>query len=194
MQVIIGLTISRRRHPGIGADEMLNKGRAESDHGTGPWKNSTLQRISQESILAGYLRTLSQDLFQSYKSIQGKIDLIIQTAAFIWISTRHPLWASFEWIISNVLKHAFPGDRQWITDYHYAREKHRNGESSSVTMEWGLPDDVDKTPQTMGLNLVNGLVKKQLKVKWRYRSTTGTEIRIKFPLLICGRRRSICGQ
>ena len=47
----------------------------------------------------------------------------------------------------------------------------------------GLPDDVDiHQPRTVGLDLVNGLVKNQLDGQIEVRRDNGTEFRIKFPL------------
>jgi len=63
----------------------------------------------------------------------------------------------------------------------YAKRKTQKWRSSSVIMEWDCRDDVDiHQPRTMGLNLVNGLVKKQLKGQMEVRRDNGTEIRIKF--------------
>jgi two-component sensor histidine kinase len=47
----------------------------------------------------------------------------------------------------------------------------------------GLPDDVDiHAPRSLGLDLVNGLVKNQLDGQIEVKRDKGTEFRIKFPL------------
>jgi two-component sensor histidine kinase len=127
---------------------------------------------------------LSQDLFQSYKINPGKIDLIIQTdGVSVDINKAIPCGLVLNELISNVLKHAFPGDRQGELQIIIREEKNTEMEIVVRDNGMGLPDDVDiNQPRTMGLNLVNGLVKKQLKGQMEVRRDNGTEIRIKFPL------------
>ncbi|MBU2027676.1 MAG: PAS domain S-box protein, partial [Proteobacteria bacterium] len=62
--------------------------------------------------LAGYVRGLSQELFQSYKINPGKIDLIIQTGddVYVDINKAIPCGLILNELISNALKHAFSGD------------------------------------------------------------------------------------
>ena len=64
--------------------------------------------------LADYVKTLSQDLFQSYKINPGMIDLIIQTdgAVYLDVNKAIPCGLILNELISNALQHAFPGDRQ----------------------------------------------------------------------------------
>jgi PAS domain S-box-containing protein len=145
--------------------------------------------------LAGYVRTLSQELFQAYKINPGKIDLIIQTdsAVYVDISKAIPCGLILNELISNALKHAFPGDTPGKLEIIIRETK--NTEIDSQTQApaieivvrdngLGIPDDVDiHKPQTMGLHLVNGLVEKQLDGQIEVIRDAGTEFRIKFPLL-----------
>jgi PAS domain S-box-containing protein len=134
--------------------------------------------------MAGYVRTLSQDLFQSYKINPGKIDLIIQTdGVYVDINKAIPCGLILNELISNALKHAFPGDRQGELQIIIREEK--NTEIEIVVRDNGLslPDNVDiHQPRTVGLHLVNGLVKNQLDGQMEVRRDNGTEFRIKFPL------------
>jgi PAS domain S-box-containing protein len=134
--------------------------------------------------MAGYLRTLSQDLFQSHKINPGKIDLIIQTdGVYVDINKAIPCGLILNELISNAIKHAFPGDRQGELQIIIREEK--NTEIEIVVRDNGLslPDNVDiHQPRTVGLHLVNGLVKNQLDGQMEVRRDNGTEFRIKFPL------------
>ena len=135
--------------------------------------------------LDGYVRALSQELFQSYKINPRKIDLIIQTDGDISVDINKaiPCGLILNELISNALKHAFPGDRQGKLQIIMGETKNTEIEIVVRDNGMGLPDDVDiHEPQTTGLYLVNGLVKNQIDGQIEVRRDTGTEFRIKFPL------------
>jgi PAS domain S-box-containing protein len=135
--------------------------------------------------LAGYVKTLSQDLFQSYKINPGKIDMIIQTDGDVYVDINKaiPCGLILNELISNALKHAFPGDRHGELQIIIRGIKNTEIEIVVRDNGLGLPDDVDiHQPLSVGLYLVKGLVKSQLDGKMEVRRDTGTEIRIKFPL------------
>ena len=86
-------------------------------------------------------------------------------------------------LISNVLKHAFPGDGPG--ELRIIIHETKNTEIEIIVRDngIGLSDDVDiHQPGTVGLHLVNGLVKKQLDGQIEVRRDNRTEFRIKFPL------------
>jgi len=135
--------------------------------------------------LADYVRTMSQDLFQTYKSNLGKIDLIIQTDGDVYVDINKaiPCGLILNELISNALKHAFLGDRHGKLQI-ILREKN-NTEIEIIVCDdgLGLPDDVDiHQPRSVGLHLVKGLVRNQLDGQIEVRRDNGTEFRIKFPL------------
>ncbi|MDQ1286055.1 MAG: hypothetical protein QG663_1481, partial [Thermodesulfobacteriota bacterium] len=135
--------------------------------------------------LAGYVRTLSQDLFQLYKINPGKIDLIIQTDRDVYVDINKaiPCGLILNELISNALKHAFPGDRQGELQIMIDDMKNTGIEIVVRDNGMGLPNDVDiHQPRSMGLYVVNGLVKKQLEGQIEVRRGNGTEFQIKFPL------------
>jgi two-component sensor histidine kinase len=135
--------------------------------------------------LAGYVRTLSQDLFQSYKIKPGEIALIFQADGDVYLNINKaiPCGLILNELISNVLKHAFPGDRQGKLQIIMGETKNTEIEIVVRDNGMGLPDDVNiHEPQTTGLYLVNGLVKNQIDGQIEVRRDTGTEFRIKFPL------------
>ena len=79
--------------------------------------------------LAGYVRTLSQELFQAYKVNPREINLIVNAEGDVYLDVNKaiPCGLILNELISNALKHAFPGGRQGelqiiIGEY----EKHRN--------------------------------------------------------------------
>jgi len=135
--------------------------------------------------LAGYVRTLSQGLFQSYKINPGEIDLIVQPDGDVYVDINKaiPCGLILNELISNALKHAFPGDGPH--ELRIIIRETKNTEIEIVVRDngLGLPDDVDiHQPRTVGLHLVNGLVKNQLDGQIEVRRDNGTEFRIKFPL------------
>jgi PAS domain S-box-containing protein len=135
--------------------------------------------------LAGYVRSLSQDLFHSYKINPKKIDLTIQTDGDVYVDINKaiPCGLILNELISNALKHAFSGDRHG--ELQIIIHETKNTEIKIVVRDngFGLPDDVDiHQPRTVGLHLVNGLVKNQLDGQIEVRRDNGTEIRITFPL------------
>jgi two-component sensor histidine kinase len=135
--------------------------------------------------LAGYVRSLSQDLFHSYKINPKKIDLTIQTDGDVYVDINKaiPCGLILNELISNALKHAFSGDRHG--ELQIIIHETKNTEIKIVVRDngFGLPDDVDiRHPRSVGLHLVNGLVKNQLDGQIEVRRDNGTEIRITFPL------------
>jgi PAS domain S-box-containing protein len=135
--------------------------------------------------LAGYVKTLSQDLFQTYKIYPGKIDLIIQTDGDVYVDINKaiPCGLILNELISNALKHAFPGDRHGELQIIIRGMKNTEIEIVVRDNGLGLPDGVDiHQLLSVGLYLVKGLVKSQLDGKMEVRRNAGTEVRIKFPL------------
>ena len=88
--------------------------------------------------LAGYVRGLSQELFQSYKINPGKIDLIIQTGddVYVDINKAIPCGLILNELISNALKHAFSGMEPVRSRSSFANAITKKSRSSSVIMAW----------------------------------------------------------
>jgi two-component sensor histidine kinase len=145
------------------------------------YKSKDFARID----MAGYVRTLSQELFQSHKINPGKIDLIVQIHGDVHLDINKaiPCGLILNELISNAFKHAFPGNRQG--ELQIILCKTINAEIEIVVRDngIGLPEDVDPhQPRTVGLHLLNGLAKNQLDGEMQVlRDSGGTEIRIKFP-------------
>jgi PAS domain S-box-containing protein len=134
--------------------------------------------------MAGYVDTLSQELFQSYKVNPWKIEMIVQTdGVYLDINKGISCGLILNELISNALKHAFPGDRQGELQIIIGVTENTEIEIVVRDNGVGLPDDVDiHQPRTVGLYLVNGLVKNQLDGQIEVRRDNGTEFRMTFPL------------
>ena len=135
--------------------------------------------------MVGYVRALSQELFQAYKIDPRKIDLIVRTDGNVYvdISKAIPCGLILNELVSNALKHSFPGDGPGELRIIIHETKNKEIEIIVRDNGLGLPDDVDiHQPRSMGLYLVNGLVKKQLEGQIEVRQDNGTEFRIIFPL------------
>jgi len=86
-------------------------------------------------------------------------------------------------LISNALKHAFPGDRTGELKITICQTRDNEIEVVVHDNGLGLPDGVDiHNPLSMGLDLVNGLVKNQLDGQIEVKRDNGTEFRLIFPL------------
>jgi PAS domain S-box-containing protein len=83
-------------------------------------------------------------------------------------------------LISNSLKHAFPGQNEGVIGISFASDNH---EFELVVRDdgVGLPDNLDpENAPTLGLRLVNTLVQ-QLHGHMKVNNAVGTEFRIRFP-------------
>ncbi len=135
--------------------------------------------------LTVYIRSLSQQLLQSYSVNPGNIDITIQGDGDIFVNIQKaiPCGLVMNELISNALKHAFPGNRPGELDISLRKTKDMEIEIVVHDNGLGLPDEVDiHNPQSMGLDLVNGLVNNQLYGQIEVKRDKGTEFRIIFPL------------
>jgi PAS domain S-box-containing protein len=133
--------------------------------------------------LGSYVRDLSIELLQSLKINSGKIDLTIQAdkAVFLDIGKVIPCGLILSELLSNALKHAFPGDGTGRIMVMINQSATKKIEIIIRDNGVGLPGDVNPHQhRTVGLHLVNGLVKNQLHGQMEVRSDNGTEFRITF--------------
>jgi PAS domain S-box-containing protein len=135
--------------------------------------------------LAGYVRSLSQELFQSHNIHTGKIELTTQADGEVHVDISKAIHCGLimNELISNTLKHAFPGEGLGKLQISIHETKTKEIEIVVRDNGLGLPDDVDiNEPRSVGLHLVNGLVKNQLDGQIEVKRDHGTEFRITFPL------------
>jgi PAS domain S-box-containing protein len=135
--------------------------------------------------LAGYMRSLSQELFQSHNINKRKIDLTIQTEGnvFVDINKAIPCGLVMNELISNTLKHAFPMDREYELQIIIREMESKEIDIIVRDDGIGLPEEIDiYEPRSVGLHLVTGLVKNQLNGQIEVKRGEGTEFRITFPI------------
>jgi PAS domain S-box-containing protein len=127
-----------------------------------------------------YVRTLGELLFKSFAVTVDAVTLdVAGSDVFLDIDTAVPCGLIVNEILSNALKHAFPGGRGTI----YFRLKREEGRCMMTIRDdgVGLPPQFDlQSIDTLGLQLVRGLVQ-QIDGRLEVRSVEGTEFRIDFP-------------
>lgn len=128
-----------------------------------------------------YLQKISRNMFDSYQVNSSRIKLeLSHESVLITISKAVPCGLIINELLSNSLKHAFPGERKGTitisfscTDHEYLLEYSDNGIGISN-------NDYLIHPTTLGLELIKGLTK-QLQGTVELNQRQGTTYRIKFP-------------
>jgi two-component sensor histidine kinase len=146
-----------------------------------------------------YLKKLSQSLFQTYKvgNSNTTLNLDMEVSIFFNMDIAVPLGTIVNELVSNSLKHAFPGKDNGEILIKLYREnaeecknnpderKNRDCESPKFILivsdnGIGIPESVDiENPETLGLQLVSILVD-QLDGKLELKRTNGTEFSMRF--------------
>jgi two-component sensor histidine kinase len=135
--------------------------------------------------LSSYVHALSQSLFNTHNIHPEKIDLNILTDKLVYVDITKaiPCGLVLNELICNALKHAFPGRRKGKLQIMISETKKTKIAIMVRDNGVGLPDNIDiLKPQTLGLQLVNGLVTNQLNGHMEVRRDNGTEMRIIFPI------------
>ena len=128
-----------------------------------------------------YIQTLASDLMRSYARIPGKVDLrtYFDTVS-LDIDTIIPLGLIVNELVSNALKHAFPGEKggEVIIKLYHSDDSVVLAISDNGV---GLPEGFDITgTEGLGMALVKALAD-QLDGHLTWSSVKGTEWRITFP-------------
>jgi PAS domain S-box-containing protein len=129
----------------------------------------------------GYIESLGARLLAAAAAPENQIRLEteIKTSP-LGINVAVPCGLISNELISNSLKHAFPGQKEGIIGVSFASHDH---EFELVVRDdgVGLPDNLDpENAPTLGLRLVNTLVQ-QLQGHMKVNNALGTEFRIRFP-------------
>ena len=130
-----------------------------------------------------YLRDLSGQLFQSYKSQNNKVELNIEVSnIYLDIDTAIPCGLLLNELMSNALKHAFPNGREG----RICVEMRSNDKGMYQLTVWddgiGMPIEIDyRKTSSLGLQLVNSLTR-QLGGTLDMNNETGTRFTIEFPI------------
>ncbi len=129
-----------------------------------------------------YIKNLSQYLFNSYAADTGRISLKVDTGDIcVGIDRSIPCGLIVNELISNAMKHAFPGEHRGEINVRLSTEKERI--NLAVTDNGvGMPPGFDAAhSETMGLQLVTMLTR-QLQGEMRIDSgQEGTSFVIDFP-------------
>ncbi len=141
------------------------------------YRSSELSRVD----LGDYVQELASLLFRSFGVDRRRITLTVEaTHEFLAIDKAVPCGLILNELLSNCLKHAFPGDRAGQITVRIAREA-----SGALTFAVyddgvGLPPELDiMRADTLGLQLVKTLVE-QLQAQLDVDRSHGTEVRIRF--------------
>ena len=134
------------------------------------YESDDLARIE----FVGYLRRLTEHLFESFGIDESRIRLTVDVQnVLLTIERAIPLSLIINELLSNALKHAFPGNRSG--EIHIQMRDREDGPFSLMVTDdgVGLPDIDINSPDSLGLRLVNTLVS-QLGAEMRLDRTSGT--------------------
>ena len=134
-----------------------------------------------------YLKTLSENLFQTYrlssKNIHLKMDL--EENSLLNVDIAVPLGIIVNELISNSLKHAFIGRDKGEIQIKLYREKSEDSKSTSFILTVsdngvGIPENLEiEELDSLGMQLVITLVD-QLDGEFELKRNNGTEFTIRF--------------
>jgi two-component sensor histidine kinase len=131
--------------------------------------------------LGQYIQSLTVHLFHTYKIKADEINLTTDIDdVFFDIDTTIPCGLIINELVSNSLKHAFPGNRKG--EVSVKMHKDQKGHYTLIVKDTGIgfPGDVDfRETDTLGMKLVSDLVK-QLKGTIELIRIKGTEFKIIF--------------
>ena len=128
-----------------------------------------------------YLRKITRNIFDTYKVDTSRISLSLpETSEFLTISKAVPCSLIVNELISNSLKHAFPKSRTGTIRIEFQLQ---DGMYSFIYADDGIgisPEMSLKPPKTLGLELIQGLVK-QLTGTMQVYHDQGVRYEIFFP-------------
>lgn len=132
--------------------------------------------------MANYLQSLSTDLFHSSRVDKNKVDIKVEAEEVqVSIDKAIPLGLILNELISNSLKHAFPGGRSGQIRVGLAPVDKGRILLTAWDNGIGFPKDMDlRKTQSMGFRVVMALVR-QLNGTIGFHQEVGTEVRITLP-------------
>ncbi|WP_292612883.1 sensor histidine kinase [Methanobacterium sp. BAmetb5] len=140
------------------------------------YQSSHLKRID----IGDYVQTLAGDLFRTYATDSARIKLNFDIEeVMVDINTMIPLGLIVNELLSNSLKHAFPGEREGHIDIGFHSQDH----SYQLTVSdngVGFPEDINyKDTKSLGLRLVN-ILTDQIDGTIELKREAGTKFIIEF--------------
>jgi PAS domain S-box-containing protein len=140
------------------------------------YRSTDLKRID----FGDYIRTLAIDLFHTYVPDPNRIKLNLNVEnIMVDINTAVPLGLIVNELVTNSMKHAFPGGESGeIKIQFYSEDENLVLKVSDDGV--GFPEDLDfKNTSSLGLQLVNSLTN-QISGEIKLNGTKGTEFKITF--------------
>ena len=142
------------------------------------YQSKDLSNIELGSYIEDLMNTLTSSYSVSAEKVRVKLDL---ERVSLSIDAAIPCGLILNEVISNSLKHAFPGDRKG--ELSVVLHAGQNGEVElSISDDGvGFPDDIDiGEPKSLGLQLIKDLVQYQLEGKVELSRDSGTGYHITF--------------
>jgi two-component sensor histidine kinase len=133
--------------------------------------------------LGSYIRSLSNNLLQSYRKETGSIDLLIHAEEIVTgIDNVVPIGLILNELISNSLKHAFPDEQDGEIEIVLQRAPGENVLLRYSDTGIGLPEDFDiQSSQSLGMRLVFSLAR-QLNGEIKLVNQAGVKFELCFPI------------
>lgn len=134
--------------------------------------------------ISTYLEKLGQTIFRTYKTDDTRIKLFIEIMPIdLKLEQSYPIGLVFNEIISNALKYAFPDGRQGEIKVVSERVAHDGIKLMVSDNGVGFPLDFDwRKSDSLGLQLVKGLVEYQLEGGLHLDTSNGVKWEITFPV------------
>ncbi len=132
-----------------------------------------------------YIRDLSEGLFSVYKASARDISLTVDAEnVFLNVDTAIPCGLVINELLSNSLKHAFPGDSKGEITIHLGQTVVKDKTVCDLIFSdtgVGIPDGIDiRKTESLGLQLIVTLVEHQLRGTLDLDRTKGTKFHIRF--------------
>lgn len=129
-----------------------------------------------------YIRHLSMQLFRSHGTSTARIALDVDAESLLLgIDFAIPCGLIINELVSNCLKHAFPGDRRGEIKISFHAVDENEIALTVSDNGIGIPEDVDfRKTRSLGLHLVTMLAEDQLRGQIELDRASGTEFRITF--------------
>jgi two-component sensor histidine kinase len=142
------------------------------------YQSSDLSRIN----FAHYIEQLLKDLTLFYSTAEKKPNLQLQVDSLeLGVELAIPCGLIINELVSNALKHAFPGDRPGVISIIFRLTASQEYSLNVADNGVGLPDNFDiQTSHSLGLQLVQALTR-QLEGQLEFHRDHGSSIQILFP-------------
>lgn len=129
-----------------------------------------------------YLSTITNALLQTYHVSPLKVSFNIESESIcLKMKMASPLGLIINELISNSLKHAFPGDKTGAISIVFKKQENKDVILSVMDNGVGISNDLDwRTSEALGLRLIRDLVEKQLGGSIELDRSSGTKFTIKF--------------